>query len=71
MEELQLIFSVSDLELRCDFYLKVAFLKAVVVEAFFYALTLVIIIFVGFQKWVMFCLVLEKIGAMCHKYHWA
>lgn len=41
-----------------------------VVETYFYALTSVIIIFVAFQKWVMFCLVLEITSVICHKYHW-
>lgn len=40
-----------------------------VVEAYFYAVTLVTIVFVAFQKWVMFSLGLEIIGIICHKYH--
>lgn len=70
----QQIFAVHNLKLRYYFYLKVAFLKAVVEEAYFYALTLVIIIFLiffTFQKWVMFGLVLEVIAVIYHKYHWA
>lgn len=40
-----------------------------VVDAYFYAVTLMIIIFVAFQKWLAFSLGLEIIGVICHKYH--
>lgn len=44
-------------------------MKAVAAETLFYAITLVIIIFIAFQKWVMFSLCLEIIGVVNHRYH--